>query len=199
MIDPTDVTKYDRTIAELEDWWLFSTIVAGKTAATQARLLDRFLIANARHVAMHLETGCNLKPSDLSPFDVVRYLNQLGVLGEKMREGRLGQYTRLERCWIESLSLDLQNGSVADFEAIHGVGPKTARMFLMHSRPDQRFAAIDTHVLKYLNANGVAAPKATPPAGKLYRILEDAFLKLADDSGMTVADFDLMVWKSYAR
>lgn len=36
LIDPTNVIKFDRTAGELELWWLFSLVVAGKTAATQA-------------------------------------------------------------------------------------------------------------------------------------------------------------------
>jgi thermostable 8-oxoguanine DNA glycosylase len=116
-----------------------------------------------------------------------------------MKEAHIGQYTRLVRCWRESLSLDLRNDPVEAFEAIHGVGPKTARMFMMHSRPDQRLAAIDTHVLKHLRANGHDVPSATPSSGKLYRKLEEAFLALADEAGESPADYDLRVWKSYAR
>ena len=43
MIDPSDVTKYDRTEEELEEWLLFCIVAAGKTAKTQARLLENFL------------------------------------------------------------------------------------------------------------------------------------------------------------
>ncbi len=184
MIDPTDVIKYDRTQAELEEWWLFSILVAGKTAATQARLLDRFLTAI---------------PGDGSPFEKVASLVASGALGDHAKEHRIGQYSRLVPCMTQSLALDLRNDPVEAFEAIHGVGPKTARMFIMHSRPNQRLAAIDTHVLKHLKANGHEVPSATPAAGKLYRRLEEQFLALADAAGMNPADYDLQVWKSYAR
>lgn len=183
MIDPSDVTKFDRTVPELEEWWLFSVLVAGKTAATQARLLERFLTAI---------------PHSGSPFAKVASLDATGALEGHMKESRLGQYSRLLPCFQQSLSLDLQNDPIEAFEAIHGVGPKTARMFLMHSRPNQRLAAIDTHVLKHLRANGIEAPNATPSAGKLYRRLEEQFLALADAAGESPADYDLRVWKSYA-
>lgn len=39
MIDPNNFTNYGRTDHELEEMWLFSVAVAGKTAKTQARLL----------------------------------------------------------------------------------------------------------------------------------------------------------------
>lgn len=196
MIDPTDVIKFDRTDAELEEWWLFSTIVAGKTAATQARLLEEFLTRARRGaetpfevIAAYPETTVTINEK-LMPYD---------PLLSYMKQARIGQYTRLVRCWRESLTLNLRNDPVEAFEAIHGVGPKTARMFLMHSRPNQRLAAIDTHVLKHLAAKGHTVPKATPPGGTLYRDLEQKFLALADAAGMTPADYDLQVWKSYAR
>lgn len=186
MIDPSDVTKFDRTDAELEEWWLFSCVVAGKTATTQARLLDGFL------------NEARFFPSE-RPFESIQRAVDTGMLEILLRNSRLGQYRRLTRCFAGSLKLDLRNDPVEAFEAIHGVGPKTARMFIMHSRPDQRLAAIDTHVLKHLNANGFKAPAVTPSSPKLYRELEVAFLDLADKAGQSPADYDLAVWKSYAR
>lgn len=205
MIDPTDVTKFNRTDAELQEWWLFSTIVAGKTAATQARLLDEFFTLARRGEETPFEVISAYPPR---PYPTGRNLiDRYQNVGEQfydplltyMRRARLGQYTRLLRCWRESLTLDLRNDPVEAFEAIHGVGPKTARMFMMHSRPSQRLAAIDTHVLKHLAAQGYTVPSATPPGGPLYRDLEQKFLALADAAGMTPADYDLQVWKSYAR
>jgi hypothetical protein len=185
MIDPADVTKFDRTPAELEEWWLFSTVVAGKTATTQARLLDGFL-------------NDNRQSSDESPFAVVRRLVLSGSLGERLQHSRLGQYRRLLRCWQESLHLDLARAPVEAFEAVHGVGPKTARMFILHSRPDQRLAVLDTHVLKFLRASGATTLEATPSHPTTYRRLELAFLNHADAAGHSPADFDLRVWKTYA-
>lgn len=185
MIDPSDVIKFDRTDAELQEWWLFSVLVAGKTAITQARLLDAFLIDNGWVPGQQ-------------PFDVIRRMVANGTLEFRMREARLGQYTRLVRTFSDSLMLDLATCSLEQLEAVHGVGPKTARMFLMHSRPGQRVAALDTHILKHLGEHGHAVPKATP-TGVKYRELELAFLALADAAGQTPADYDLAVWKSYAH
>lgn len=184
MIDPTDVIKYDRTQSELEEWWLFSVLVAGKTAATQARLLDGFLSENGQ--------------AKDTPFDVVRRLVAMGTLEYRMREARLGQYTRLARCFAESLILDLQHAPLESLEAVHGVGPKTARMFVMHSRPNQRVAALDTHILKHLGEHGHKVPKSTPTGAK-YRELELVFLELADKEGQSPSEYDLTIWKRYAR
>lgn len=186
MIDPTDVIKFDRTTAELQEWWLFSCAVAGKTAATQARLLDNFV--NSLPMPRH------------TPFGRIATAEAQGTLRQALIDSRLGQYNRLHRCYVESLNLNLVTCTVADLEAIHGVGPKTARMFIMHSRPDQRLAALDTHVLKYLRENGHPdAPMVTPGSARAYAKFEQAFLDLSDKSGMTVSEFDLAVWKMYAR
>lgn len=181
-VDPSQVIGYNRTEAELELFWMFCCVVAGKTATTQAKLLDAFL-------------------SDLpgeAPFEKLARLSD-EELHEAVVASRLGQYNRLTKTFKQSLPLKLPSCSVADLEAIHGVGPKTARMFVMMSRPGQRVAALDTHVLKHLRANGIDAPLTTPPAGERYRKLEDSFLELADKAGMEVAEYDLMVWKEYAR
>jgi hypothetical protein len=182
-VDPNEVIRFDRTTGELQVFWLFCGCVAGKTASTQARLLAGFL---------------GSLPGAGTPFERVRLAAMRGELLGLIQASRLGQYNRLTRYMIESLNLDLRNCSVEDLERIPGCGPKTARMFLMFSRPNQRFAALDTHVLKHLRANGIQAPMMTPPAGKTYRRLEAEFLKLADASGMSVADYDLSVWKFYS-
>ncbi len=181
-VNPEEVIDYERDDAGLELFWLFSCVVAGKTAKTQARLLDTFLS----------------KLPGKAPFEKLRRLGFLRLY-EEVRASRLGQYNRLSQTFTQSLDLDLRTCSVADLEAIHGVGPKTARMFVMMTRRNQRVAALDTHVLKHLRANGIDAPKATPPAGKRYRELEEAFIALADKAGMPVAEYDLAVWKEHAR
>lgn len=182
MIDPQNFTNFNRTDDELEEMWLFSCAVAGKTAKTQARLLDKML----RHM-----------PGD-SPFDkIANGIDYLYLLRCLQRSG-LGQYNRLNRCYCESLQLDLRHDPLEKFEAIHGVGPKTARMFLMHSRKGQHYAALDTHILKHLRYKGIDAPATTPAAGPTYRRLEQEFLMLATRAGMSAADYDLEVWKAYA-
>ena len=188
LIDPSNVIDYNRSDFDLETFYLFCCVVAGKTATTQALLLNNFLTSLDRDAAFHAD----------SPMQRIYYASRKGVLLDKLKESRLGQYNRLNRMFTQSLALRLRTCSVEDLEAIHGCGPKTARMFLMMSRPKQRYAALDTHVLKHLRDNGIDAPKATPSAGPTYRRLEEEFLKLADAAGMEVSDYDLMVWKKYS-
>lgn len=186
-VDPSDVINFNRSDHDLELFWLFCLVVAGKTAKTQARLLDNFL-----------QSAEPLRPHKDSPFGRVRGAMADGVLLELLKQSRLGQFNRLKKAFEQSVLLKLRECSVEDLEAIYGVGPKTARMFLMFTRPNQRFAALDTHLLKHLREKGIDAPLATPPAGKRYRELEEEFLKLVDAAGMTVAEYDLEVWKHHA-
>jgi hypothetical protein len=187
MIDPANVIKFDRTEAELELWWLFSLVVAGKTAKTQARLLDNFLRMGGLG----------------TPFEIIEKMIEDGNLLDCLKLSRLGQFNRLEKAFCQSvyhLKGKLATCTVQDLETIHGVGPKTARMFVMHSRPNQRVAALDTHVLKHLRANGYPdAPLVTPGSAKKYRELEQAFLALADAAGQSPSVYDLEVWKLYSN
>ena len=93
----------------------------------------------------------------------------------------------------------LETATLEELEEIYGIGPKTSRFFLMHSRPNQRVAALDTHILKELNAQGVPAPKSTPAYGRKYKQLEQEFIRLADVAGMSVADYDLHIWKKWRK
>lgn len=188
LVDPSDVVNFNRTDHELELFWLFVAVVAGKTAKTQARLLDNFLTNLPAPYGEFNDT----------PFGRIHLANASGTLFEKLKESRLGQFNRLYKLFVGSLLIDLRECTVEDLEAIHGVGPKTARMFIMMSRPNQRYAALDTHILKYLAQKGHDVPKVTP-TGKQYGNIEKIFLKYADESNMSVADFDLQIWKSYAK
>lgn len=183
LIDPHNIISYNRTDEELELLWLFAGVAAGKTAKTQARLLNNFL--------------SNLRGD--SPFDKVQIVMIEANLRMAIQESHLGQYNRLTAFMADSvikLRRKLRTCTVEELEDIYGAGPKTARMFLMFSRANQRLAALDTHVLKHLRAEGYDAPKSTP-TGRKYVELENVFLRLADKAGMSPADYDIMIWRKY--
>lgn len=189
LIDPSDITNFNRTESELQLFWLFCCVVAGKTAKTQAKLLNNFLLS---------------LPEAEKPFDricAIGYNSQ--KFYDSLQASRLGQYNRLAKCFRESIQMfncgGLASATIEDLEGIFGVGPKTARFFILHSRPDQKIAVLDTHILKYLRANGVDAPKTTPGSGALYNALELKFIKLAEDQKVPVADLDLQIWNMYSK
>ena len=181
MIDPADVTKYNRTEAELQEFWLFCLVVAGKTAVVQARLLEAFLTSLGGR----------------TPFQSIREALEDDDLLNMLKLSRLGQYTRLARAIEASLAFEgrMHEVTVEELESISGVGSKTARYFVLHSRQGENLAVLDTHVMAYMRGLGLTTHKGTPPKGPKYQALEAEFLKLARASGMTPADFDLMIWR----
>lgn len=181
MIDPFQITKYDRTDEELEEFIIFSILVAGHNAQNTARGLERFL--------------GNLK--GVRPFEVVEEHIKAGTLDIALQNAGLGCHTRRAKS-LQSLlesGLDLRHCSLDELERINGIGPKTARFFLLHSRADIRIAALGTHILRYLKSIGHKDIPSNIPTGKDYQRIEKLFLEEADKSGMSVADFDLFLWK----
>lgn len=189
MITPTNITNYNRTQAELEEFLLFAILVAGKTAKTQADKLEKFLF--------------NSRVINVSPFKWLEYLVEFPndtALMDTMKANKLGQYNRLNKAFRGILKFKgrLDTVSVEELESVEGIGPKTARFFLLHSRPNQRIAALDTHILKYMSEKGYNVPKSTP-SKKKYRKIELDFLSECDKAGKNVADMDLEIWKSYSK
>jgi thermostable 8-oxoguanine DNA glycosylase len=193
MITPTNITNYNRTQAELEEFLLFAILVAGKTAKTQAEKLEEFL--------QDIEGE--------TPFDKITNLLMLGdnlstrcqfALENKMRKHKLGQYLRLKAAFVGALMFrnKLDSVTVEELESVHGIGSKTARFFILHSRPNQKIAVLDTHILKFLSEKGYNVPKATP-SKKKYGQIEKDFLTECEKAGKDVAEMDLEIWKSYSK
>lgn len=197
-IDPNAVTDFNRTDAQLEEFFIYAVCVAGKQASVISRQVEDLLAALHRERPAEAE---NHKP--LTPFVLLNFHDQDGIARRLQAQG-IGCYNQKAAAlckaaglWVFN-ELDLRTCTVADLEAIKWIGPKTARFFLLHSRPGQRLAAIDTHILKFLAAKGVKVPQSVPGKGNTYTRLEREFLKLADEAGKSPADYDLMIWKSYA-
>jgi len=181
MIDPTKITNFCRSIAEQEEFLLFSVSVAGKNSKVQAQKLQQFL------------SGSN---NDETPF---QYIARLGEgLTDAIKACKLGQYDRISRCFAELSKKDITSVSFLELLSVSGIGPKTANFFLMHSRKDYVGAALDTHILKFIREQGYDAPKATPPV-KQYLKWQTIFLDLCARlwPNRTIAEIDLEIWKSY--
>ena len=123
---------------------------------------------------------------------------------EEIQKAKLGQYKKIYAGfkYISNCQLDLRKTTTEQLEVIPGVGMKSSRFFLLHS--DQIFknkiAILDTHILKFIKENiDHRAPKSTPTIRITYKYWEDIFLYWCELNNKNVADFDLEVWKSYAR
>jgi len=196
MIDPQNITNFERTETQLQEFLLFAICVAGKNASVQAKKLDDFLVliqgpAWPRGFTFYPTHFDNLHC--LSLFEIEHYL----------KEVKMGQYTRISKafCELSTQRPFLKGATVQGLERIKGIGPKTARFFILHSFPNARCAVLDTHILKYIRERGIdsTAPKTTP-SGKRYAELEKKFLDFYDNNYKrfyTLADFDLIIWKYY--
>ena len=194
-VDPYNITKYDRTRDELECFLLFCIVVAGKTAYIQARKLDEFL------------TSINIRlmmPKHIGPFQSLISADQHGILMEEIQKAKLGQYKKIYKGfkYITENEYDLTRMTPEQLELIPRVGMKTSRFFLLHSDINYKdnIAILDTHILKFIKENiDNRAPKSTPTIRVTYKYWEDLFLYWCEVNNKNVADFDLEVWKSYAR
>jgi thermostable 8-oxoguanine DNA glycosylase len=183
MIDPLKITNYERTEEELQEFLLFSIVVAGKNSAIQSKKLSEFLTKG-------------------SPFDLIKRLNEKGDLLAHLQSCKMGQYGRIVQSFLGVLKFEgkLSTVSLIELASIKGIGFKTANFFLLHSRKSYIGAVLDTHILKFLRAQGYDAPKSTPPLSQ-YPKWEQVFLDLCARlyPTQTIADVDLSIWTQYAR
>lgn len=183
MINPEKITNFQNTLAGQEEFLLFAICVAGKNAKQQAKKLQLFL---------------DSLPKAKTPFERIR---RAGSVRPYLELARMGQYTRISRAFesIANSGLDLAKATTAELERVPGVGLKTSRFFVLHSRPAARVACLDTHILRYMREKlQIPTPKSTPTSTQTYRLLEAQFLAHCDDIERDVAEYDLEIWNTYA-
>ena len=195
MVNPYNITNFNRSKAELEEFLLFCIVVAGKTAYIQAQKLEEFLISIHNRLML---------PDHVSPFQLIRSANDHGILLQEIHKAKLGQYKKINSSfiYIAEHKYDLNNMTPELLEYIPGVGMKTSRFFLLHSDINYKdtIAILDTHILKFMKENiDNSAPKSTPTNSNKYKYWEDKFLLWCEENNKDAAEFDLEVWKSYAR
>jgi thermostable 8-oxoguanine DNA glycosylase len=198
MVDAKYATKFDRNDNELEEFLIFCVCVANKDATRTAKSVHELLayLQNfAKVIGFHTvsplqsiilysiyHTGDNLR-NLLYTYKITPHVNKTIALLE-----------------VIAKKINPRTCTVEDLEAIKGIGSKTARYFLLHSRPGLRLAVLDTHILKWLRDQGVNTPKSTPPKGSArYKELELTFLALADKLGKSPAELDLAIWNEYSK
>jgi thermostable 8-oxoguanine DNA glycosylase len=170
---------------------MFCILVAGKTAYIQAGKLEQFL----NSIKSRLILSDNIKP-----FDIIRSANDHGILLQEIQKAKLGQYSKITKAfdYIINNKINLFNCEPIELEKIPGVGMKTSRFFILHSRNIKSVAVLDVHILKFLGTLGFKVPKTTPNA-KQYYFLEQKFLDYCRANDLHPANADLDIWKSYAR
>lgn len=152
MVDPSNITNYNLDRNDLEIHLLFWLLVSGKNAKTTAKCLDSLIkLINNWHNQIYGE-------KEFSPFQMIRNMhefykeispNWLALLMQKVGIGCYGFKSRgcIELAYSD---LDLKSCSPEELEKITGIGSKTSRAFIIHSRPNQKYACLDTHVLHFM-------------------------------------------------
>ena len=199
-IDPTNITDFNRDTNQLEAFWLFCMFVAGKNSDHASRCLSKLIHASNQLTHKRAADGnFALVPlGNIEEEGIFNYFKSIGETGihNALVANRVGQYTRLTKGVMQSLDLDLSTCSLDDLLKIHGVGNKTARFFLLHTREGCDYAVLDTHILQWMGNRGEDVPKSTPTNSNVYRDLEKRFRYLSRLSYPFLSDaqIDLLVW-----
>jgi len=188
MINPAEVTNYNRTQYELEEFILFCINVAGKKSAIEAPKLEVF-IERAKNIT-----------KESTPFNCIKKLIKLGRLNEIMHWAKLSPYAQRYNSYVAVAKIkDLQTVTLNRLLQVPGIGLKTARFFLSHSREDFDEPMLDTHILRFLRDQGYSdAPKSTPTNENTYYYFANIFKNIARQLGKSVTDLDLEIWKQYS-
>lgn len=197
MVDPKRITNFNRSDYDLEELIIFSICVAGHNAHATASSVDCFL--------NYLFIIKEFPRYPLAALLTYTKLEGLNNLQKVLKKCGIGCYTsRALACYnlaekVGSGEINLRTCKPEDLEKIKGIGSKTSRFFILHSRPAQNIAALDTHIMKYLREKGLTDRKTTPAKGsKAYSELEWQFIKLCGEAGKTVAEMDLEIWNKFS-
>jgi hypothetical protein len=192
MIDPNNVTNAARTASELEEFLLFCVVVAGKNADQQSVKLENFL-------------------GGRRPFAFIRASHREGRLEARLRDVRLGKYALLGRSFRElsHSDADLATCTWQELTLFPGIGIKTAKFFVLHSRPGEMHGVLDTHVLAWMSERwggagrkGPSVPRHSPQDPRVYAFWETVYFGMVSArhhggarAHVDWARFDLDLWR----
>lgn len=182
---------YDRTDAELQGFLMFSAAVAGKNADTTIVAVRKLLRA------IGADDG-------FTPFEAVRRYTRLYGCEEfkgRIRESGMGCFTSRCKSFLSMAhsELDLRACTREQLCSLHGIGFKTASMFILFTRRDAgNIAILDVHILRWLHneRNFSDVPLQTPANIGAYERVEKLFVREYHRSGFegTLAEFDYHLW-----
>ena len=181
--DPVRATNFNRTTEELELFLLFCVLVAGKNATTTSLMLERLL-----------KYGQKYAPNG-TPFQIIKAIDTSSDdLAETMRGIGFGCFNIKSKSlrYLVRCGLNLNTCTADQLEGLHGIGMKTSRYFILHSRRNAQVACLDTHLRRWLSEKGYDVPKTL--TRKKYLELEKAFLKIAKTKNISPCDLDLQLW-----
>lgn len=187
--DPDTCTKFNRSQVELEEFLCFCIAVAGKTARVVKKCMRDFWLRAINDSYKNV-------PSE--PFELLAYF-RVEQIAQMLKDAGIGCHT-VKATAMKTAAHELQDlktVTLQELESICGIGPKTSRFFILHTRRRAKVACLDTHILRWMREQGIETPKTTP-TGRRYLELEQQFLSMVP-KGKSVAKFDLEIWKRYRR
>ncbi len=182
-IDSKNITNYNASRGELQSMIIFWVLAAGKTAKTAEKIL------------------ANLIPKRDLPFSQLEKYSQK-KLSEKLKSLGCGCYNAKSRTIYELIhsKLNLSTCEISDLEKIYGIGRKTSRGFVLHSRKNAQCAVLDVHLLRYLKYNNIHnVPTTTPSSKTEYLRLEKSFLLISKKLRIKPSKLDLEIWKLFSE
>lgn len=184
MINPNEITDYNRSETDLLEFAVFCVCVCGKNADQTARKVSQLFALSRFKFLMRPKTGL---------YNIEWYTQ----MDECLHQVKMGQYTRIIDALRGLRFLNLRECSVSRMLDIKGIGPKTANFFLLHSRRDYEGIVLDVHILRWLRSKGFDSVPASTPSGKAYEkwarlARECMYLEYPE---MSVAEADLTIWK----
>jgi len=136
-----------------------------------------------------------------TPFELVRQFNgNLPAIAEVLKNTGNGCY--LQRAitlnWLANSTLNLATCHPDELVECPGINYKTARGFVLYSRPLQNYAVLDRHVLRWMQMQTrKLVPTSSPSSYTQYRYYEDMALAMAAKARLTPVAFDEMIWRKY--
>ena len=185
-----DYLYFDSDDSALQNFLFFIIVVAGKSAKVARKKVDAFF-----------------SESNKLPFDYLDELIKNGILEEKLKYHKTGNYRKIVKASHDIVNnfvngnLSLRTCTTKDLENIHGVSFKNSRYFIVYSRREaSNYAVLDRHILKFLKEKGHNnIPKNTPQNIKEYQRIEKLFLEEAKRLDKNNYELDSESWMIYSK
>lgn len=202
MVNPNKITNYKLSTSALQEHAIFWLLVAGKTAKVISKRM-KLVFNHLQELWIRDHKHAHQIP--VFPFDLIRDLasrrrgsDWLAIILKQYGIGCHGVKAK-GMIQLARAAINLRKCPPEALEAICGIGMKTARCFILHSRRNAQCSGLDTHLLHLLRDLGFDVPRSTPGSRKKYLDIEHLFLEIVSRTTKTPAELDLLIWRVYSN